>query len=345
MLEFSYKKHILEFNFDARTSRGAIKQHTACYIIVKDKIKNITGYGEASPLQGLSLDATGDFEIKLHNILQLLNEGEPIENLDISGLPSAAFGIETALLDLKHGGKRIVFENDFVLGKPIPINGLVWMADAETMYAQAIEKINAGFNCIKIKVGSLDFDEECRLLEKIRKKHNPFAVELRLDANGAFATDEVFEKLKDLSRFDIHSIEQPIKPGLPDFLEEVCSKSKIPVALDEELIGVGSNQKEKLLKAAKPAYIILKPTLIGGFKQADEWIQAAQKFNIGWWATSALESNIGLNAIAQWVFSKNNPLHQGLGTGSLYKNNIKSPLLVENGKLRYNQKQKWEIEF
>jgi len=217
------------------------------------------------------------------------------------------------------------------------------MADTETMYREAISKIESGFNCIKLKVGALDFDEECRLLEKIRKKYNAFKTEIRLDANGAFYADDVFEKLNNLKRFDIHSIEQPLKPNHHHLMQEVCAKSKISIALDEELITVNINDALNVLKYIKPAFIIIKPTLIGGFNNADAWINAAQQLNIGWWATSALESNIGLNAIAQWVFGKQIKLHQGLGTGSLYTNNIPSPLQVTKGHIVYNKMLQWNV--
>ncbi|MFN4083662.1 MAG: o-succinylbenzoate synthase [Bacteroidia bacterium] len=344
MLKFNYKKHELVFNFDARTSRGEIKKHNAYIIYVCDVLKNITGYGEASPLEGLSIEYSESFEEKLKNIINDLNNGISVDDIFLDDLPSLKFGIETALLDLKHGGKQIIFNNNFIHGEPILINGLVWMADKDKMLQQAFNKINDGFDCIKIKVGSLDFDDECRLLEKIRNQFSSSKIILRLDANGAFDNDDALLKLKELSRFEIHSIEQPIKPNNTELMNEICAKSKIPVALDEELIGVfGSTQKQKLLLQIIPQYIILKPTLVGGFKEADEWIMLAEKHNIGWWATSALESNIGLNAIAQWVFGKYNKLHQGLGTGSLYTNNFNSPLQVRNGKLSYNNAVNWEL--
>jgi len=205
------------------------------------------------------------------------------------------------------------------------------MNDVDAMYQEAIAKIESGFNVIKFKVGALDFDEECRLLEKIRKQYSAFKITLRLDANGAFQAPEAIEQLKELSRFEIHSIEQPIATGQWDDMERLCMESPIDIALDEELIGLPPAKGAAMLRYINPKYVILKPNLIGGVAIADEWIAVAQKQDIRWWATSALESNIGLNAIAQWVSTYKNPLHQGLGTGSLFSNNFKSPLKLENG--------------
>jgi len=346
MLHYSYHKHDLEFAFDARTSRGDIKKHSAYIIEVYDVLRPKTvGRGEASPLIGLSIDSSNDFENQLKNVIQLLNVGVKKEEIDLNSLPSIRFALETASADLYYGGKMQIFENDFILGKPIAINGLIWMADKHKMLQEAIDKIEKGFDCIKIKVGNLDFDEECRLIEQLRKKYSAFKLEIRLDANGAFATTEAHEKLKELSRFEIHSIEQPIKPNQSDWMKEICAKSPIHIALDEELIGVKVDDLgATLINKIKPKYIILKPTLIGGFSSCEKWINIAQKSNIGWWLTSALESNIGLNAIAQYAAYLKVKNHQGLGTGSLYRNNFQSPLLVENGYLFFSNIKKWIFE-
>ncbi len=282
------------------------------------------------------------FENILNENLRELNEGRRFEDLDLKDLPSLQFGLETALLDFKTGGKRRLFDSSFTSGEPIAINGLIWIAGLEAMLEEADKKIKEGFTCIKFKIGAHDFDAECRMLELVRKKYSAFALDIRLDANGAFRPDEATEKLQLLSRFEIHSIEQPIGAGQLDWMQEICAKSKIRVALDEELIDVDvSTEGSNLLKMVKPAYLILKPTLIGGFAKADQWIALARKYQTGWWATSALESNIGLNAIAQWCATKNNTLPQGLGTGGLYTNNITSPLMVKHGKLIYIAENKW----
>jgi len=345
MLNFSYFKHVLNFNFDARTSRGALREHVAFIIKVVDTKKpQFIAYGEASPLAGLSIDANENFEKDLQTVLNQLNVGVPLELLQLEKLPALNFALETALLDLRNGAMQLIFKSDFLEGKAIRINGLVWISDKESMLKSVAEKVNSGFDCIKLKIGSLDFDDECRLLEDVRKKYLPSKVEIRLDANGAFLAEEALEKLKELSRFEVQSIEQPIKPGQEDSMQEICAKSKIPIALDEELIGRNVElDGKKLLKHIKPKFIILKPTLLGGLAAADKWIEIAQKLEIDYWATSALESNIGLNAIAQWVATKDNSLAQGLGTGSLYSNNFTSPLFIKKGYLDFDKTVKFNL--
>jgi L-alanine-DL-glutamate epimerase-like enolase superfamily enzyme len=239
-----------------------------------------------------------------------------------------------ALLDQRNGGKGFFFESDFTNGKKgIPINGLIWMGRQEKMLEQIKDKLQHGFSCIKIKVGAINFDEEVSLLKFIRQKFPKDVIEIRLDANGAFTNKNVFENLETLSAFDIHSIEQPVKDGQFELMKKICSSSPIPIALDEELIGVKYDNQLKLLQFISPQYIILKPSLLGGFESANRWITFAEQEKIKWWATSALESNTGLSAIAQWVATKNNSLMQGLGTGSLYSNNMPSSLQIRNGYL------------
>ncbi|MFT7591252.1 MAG: O-succinylbenzoate synthase [bacterium] len=296
----------------------------------------ITGIGECSPLHLLSIDDREDYDVYLHQFCKALSEGENIKDLDLGDFPSIRFGLETALLDLENGGRRFVFKTDFVNGKPIPINGLVWMADLDAMYTEAIAKIKEGYSCIKFKVGQHDFDAECRFLEKIRAHSDAFKLEIRLDANGGFLKDDAMQQLQDLHRFGIHSIEQPIQPKLWDDMAKLCLESKIDIALDEELIGVNVSKNGKaLINHIKPQYLILKPNLIGGFSVSDEWINLSQRNHTGWWATSALESNIGLNAIAQWVSQYDTEMPLGLGTGSLFTNNISSPLAVKQQSLIY----------
>lgn len=340
---YTYKKHLLEFNKPATTSRGSLQTHTVYYILKTDALTQKIGIGEAAPLKGLSIDAVDNFETYLQLVLNQLNNGFKLEDIDLENWPSIQFAIETALADLKFGGERKIFENDFILNKPIPINGLVWMNKANEMLEEASQKIEAGFNCIKFKIGALDFDEECRLLEKIRSRYNAFKLEIRTDANGAFANADVFEKLNELKRFELHSIEQPIKAKQLDFMQEVCAKSPIPIALDEELIGIKEQDIKPLLHHVKPPYIILKPTLLGGLAKSNFWINKANEIGINWWLTSALESNIGLNAIAQFCSSLNTQMPQGLGTGSLYKNNIDSPLTVSKGFIYYDLNKKWDL--
>jgi o-succinylbenzoate synthase len=352
-LRASVSKKVFEFNFTARTSRGRMKDRASWFIKLWDESNpSVFGLGECAPLPGLSIDDKPDYEAVLNRVAEnvsALKTGSSALLPEAAALvppefPSILFGLETALLDLKNGGKRVIFDNNFLASKPIPINGLVWMGDLDLMLQQASIKIEEGFRCIKIKVGGLNFEKECDILHYIRRKYYREEITLRLDANGAFKTEEALYKLHDLSKFKIHSLEQPIKPGQPE-LEELCRKSPIPIALDEEMIGLSSAEaKKELLAKVKPQYIIVKPSLHGGIQGSQEWISIAESLNIGWWITSALESNIGLNAICQ--FTANYPVTtpQGLGTGSLYENNFESPLEVKKGELFYNPKLSWNLE-
>lgn len=352
-LQASFTKRVFTFNFVARTSRGRMTNRTSWFVKIWDEAKpEIFGLGECAPLPGLSKDDNPEFEQMLTSCLEkisalTLNHStllDDVSSLVPSGFPSIVFGLETALLDLQNGGKRIIFNNSFLQSKPIPINGLVWMGDLDVMLQQASIKIEEGFHCIKVKVGGLNFEKECDILQYIRKKYFREDITLRLDANGAFKVDEALYKLYDLSKYKIHSIEQPIKPGQPE-LEELCRKSPIPIALDEELIGVESvDDKTTMLNRIKPQFIIIKPTLHGGIKGSQEWIAVAESLGIGWWITSALESNIGLNAICQLTANYPIQLPQGLGTGMLYEDNVPSPLEVARGEIFYNPKLVWEVD-
>ena len=336
----TFFRKVFNFNFKARTSRGLMKDKTSWFIRMADeRTPDVAGLGECGPLPGLSIDHRSDFEEKLAGIIEQINSASlSTENGDIlrfvsPEFPSIRFGVETALLDLRNGGKRIVFDNGFIQGEPIPINGLIWMGDMDFMMDQINKKIAAGFKCIKLKVGGLDFDRECDILHYIRKRYFRNDITLRLDANGAFKVDDVLYKLEELSKFRIHSIEQPIKPSLGE-MEELCRKSPIPVAFDEELIGRNTRlEKKQLLEKLKPRFIVLKPTLHGGFQGCEEWISIAESLQVGWWITSALESSVGLNAICQFTANYRPSLPQGLGTGSIYVNNIASPLTVSDGEI------------
>jgi o-succinylbenzoate synthase len=343
-LQSSYFQKTFQFGFKARTSRGLMKDKSSWFIrLWDDSDPTVYGIGECGPLKGLSPDFTPDFESTLARVLSKLNGANlaevQSESMDIlnklvpPSFPSLLLGLETAVLDLANGGKRVVFQNEFSNGKPIPINGLIWMGDMDFTMSQINQKVAEGFRCIKLKVGGLDFDRECDVLQYIRKRYFRENIELRLDANGAFKVDDVLYKLNELAKFGIQSIEQPLKAGLPE-TEELCRKSPIPVGFDEELIGVvGAEAKEALLTRLKPGYIILKPTLHGGFSGCAEWIRIAERMGIGWWITSALESNVGLNAIAQFTANYLVTIPQGLGTGMIYENNIDSPLRVKNAQL------------
>ena len=335
-LQYTIKDHTLEFIRDAKTSRNTFKERKIHLVELLDPVTGSKGIGEAAPLQLLSVDDVPDYKDHLEALTGQLCEGTPYNELELENFPSIAFGLETALLDLHNSNGRL-FSTPFTQGEAsIPINGLVWMSDLEEMEKEAFRKVEEGYNCIKFKVGAQDFDGECRMLESIRKQHSAFNLEIRLDANGAFDPSEAPEQLKELRRFEVHSIEQPIGPRLWDDMARLCHNPLIPIALDEELIGLKPAQyAEKMLKTVRPQYLILKPNLIGGLAASDLWIEFAQKMGIKWWATSALESNVGLNAIAQWVSQYDNSLHQGLGTGKLYCNNLPSLLVLKSGRMYF----------
>lgn len=332
----SFEKHLLKFKKPAGTSRGFLLEKPCWLLKIKDNEQGIEGIGECSIIPGLSIDNELLIDEWLHAVCNKINETQNLSEHfpGLEKFPAIQLALESAILDLKGGGKRVLFDNPFSRGEEgIKINGLVWMAGVEDMFGQAKDKIETGFSTLKFKIGAIDFEAELNLLQKVR---NAFGqeIEIRLDANGAFSNDEALAKLERLSKFHIHSIEQPIKPGNWAEMQKICKNSPIPIALDEELIGIaGTGQKTELLKTTQPQYIILKPSLIGGFKAADEWIALAEEKSTGWWATSALESNIGLNAISQWTAEKNPGLPQGLGTGGLYVNNFPSGLKTIREKL------------
>ena len=299
---------------------------------------DVFGIGECGLFKGLSADDVVDYEDCLSRAC-----ADPLAPLP--QMSSIRMGFETALADFNNGGKRSVVKSDWQSGTTsITINGLIWMGDKSTMLSRVREKIERGFKILKLKIGGIDFEEELSILKLIRDTYSDSDLEIRLDANGSFSTADALQRLDRLSRFDIHSIEQPIAAGQYDDMARICRLSPILVALDEELIGFRSDgEMEQILDAIKPQYIILKPTLCGGFERSDKWVELAENKGIGWWATSALESNIGLNAIAQWISSKDNPLAQGLGTGELYNNNIPSPIHMSADKLKYDINSDWLI--
>ena len=324
----------LQFKFPAGTSRGVLLHKPSSFLIIEKD--GFTGIGECSTIPDLSIDPQETYYQKLDDVCRLLNEGVAPKNIDLLAYPSIAFGLETALLDLKANGLKCLFSSEFTDGKVgIPINGLVWMGDKDFMQKQIREKIAAGYHCIKLKVGAIDFETELEILSGIRQQFSPADMEIRVDANGAFNPSDALQKLERLAAFSIHSIEQPIRQGLLEAMAELCKQSPVPIVLDEELIGVNPLDRESIIENIKPAYIILKPSLLGGFSASEDWLRLAENYNVGWWITSALEANIGLNAIAQWTSILNSPMPQGLGTGQLYHNNIPSPLTIENARLFY----------
>lgn len=337
------RQHILEFKRPSGTSRGILNTKETWFLILEENGKK--GIGECAIFRGLSYDDRLGYSDKLEWVCENIHMGKDALWEALREWPSIQFGVEQAFLSLASDNPMVLFPSSFTNGEDaIPINGLVWMGDEQFMKEQIDEKIAQGFNCIKLKIGAIDFEKECELLSYIRSQFSPEVMEIRVDANGGFHSSEALNKLNKLSSFKLHSIEQPIKQKQADSMSVLCLKSPLPIALDEELIGVVNyNDKEKLLKKIQPKYIILKPSLVGGFKGSEEWIEIAEKIEIGWWITSALESNIGLNAIAQWTYTLKNSMPQGLGTGGLFTNNINSPLYVENGHLKNNPTIPWDL--
>jgi len=334
MLKARYFTHTLEFTRPAGTSRGSLHQKPAWYIRLEDK-EGRAGWGEVGFIPGLSLEDPRDMDLRLDHLCKLINRGEMDPRQELPAQPGARFALDTALRDLEGGGRRLLFESAFSRGKQgIPTNGLIWMGEKDYLLEQIRQKSQEGYRVLKMKVGALDFRTEVELLDQLRSQFDEQALELRLDANGAWSAAEALPRLFALSAFRIHSLEQPIAAGQPGEMARICASSPIPIALDEELIGIhGEKAKGELLEAIKPSYIILKPGLMGGLHAADQWIEVAGEKGVHWWATSALESNLGLNAIAQWVAAKGPSLPQGLGTGMLYHNNLPSPLELRGDEL------------
>ena len=336
----SYHKYILNFRRPSGTSRGIMNEKETWFIILEKDGKK--GIGECGILRGLSIDDRPDYEEKLKWTCANIQLGKDKLWEALLEYPSIQFGVEMAFQSLGSENPFLLFPSEFTSGeKYININGLVWMGTEAYMKEQIEEKLAAGFRCIKLKIGAIDFDTELQLLRFIRQYFSPEQIEIRVDANGAFTSNLALDKLLQLSEFKLHSIEQPIAKNNTDRMAELCKITPFPIALDEELIGVFNlAEKEELLLKIKPQYIILKPSFVGGFRGAQEWISLAEKHNIGWWITSALESNI-----AQWTFLQHNLMPQGLGTGALYTNNFDCPLTVSEGQLWYDKTIKWQFDF
>lgn len=342
-MKAAYEKYTLRFKNPATTSRNTMTEKETYFIKIWDEENpRKFGVGEAAIFRGLSADDTPGYEEKLREVCTKIDK---IDKTDLSRWSSIRFGVETALADYYGGGTRMLYDTPFSRGESgIRINGLIWMGNKEEMKNRIAEKLAAGVKCMKLKIGGIDFESELTLISEIRKNFSPLDLELRLDANGAFKPEEALKKLATLSRYSIHSIEQPIAAGQWRQMARICAESPIPVALDEELIGVEETAcKKALLDTISPQYIILKPTLCGGFSGADEWIKLSEERKTGWWATSALESDIGLNAIAQWVTSHPVKMPQGLGTGMLYTNNIPSPLRCKGDMLMLDKNGTWNL--
>lgn len=341
LMKAEYDSYRLDFKTPSRTSRE-VMHHKYTYFVRLTR-EGRQGFGECALFKGLSCDDRAGYEDKLRETCKCVEHGELP---DLKDWPSIRFGIETALKSLGNGGDGFtVFPSLWADGEAsMRINGLVWMGSAEEMTQRVALKLKDGFKCIKLKIGGVDFNDEIAILRMLRNRFGEDVLEIRLDANGAFSKEDAMGKLERLSKYKIHSIEQPIKAGDYQSMARICRESPIAVALDEELIGINEvEEKTELVKVIKPAYIILKPALCGGFSGADEWIDAAEANGVGWWVTSALESNIGLNAIAQWVYCKHPVMVQGLGTGNLYVNNIESPVTVKGEEIFVDRDRSWKI--
>jgi o-succinylbenzoate synthase len=335
-----------EFLRPATTSRGTF-HHKKVYFIVlyHTDDPSIAGIGECSLFPGLSHDDNKGFEARLKQTVDRINEGEYGSDPGLADWPSIGFALETAWKDIRVMGTKIFYPSGFTEGKDaIDINGLIWIGSREDISRQIRQKIEDGFTCLKIKIGALKFDDELEILESLRKEYPADELEIRVDANGAFKPRQALEMIKILSAYKLHSIEQPIPPGHTDTLAALCESSPVPIALDEELIGKHTSlERRKLLEAIRPQYLVLKPGLLGGLAACSEWIRMAGERNIGWWITSTLETNIGLNAIAQWTYTLKSPMTHGLSTGSLYVANIPSPLYLYGERLCYDPERNWDL--
>lgn len=335
-MRVAFAPYLLKFRNPAGTSRGVMTEKPTFFIKLYDESEpSRFGIGECSVFPGLSPEADGRYVYKLMELLANIALGR---DTDLSRHSSIRFGLEQAIRDFAGGCRHVYYPSSFTDGKTsIVINGLVWMGDFDEMISRIDEKVSAGFRCIKLKIGAIDWKKEVEMIEYVRKRYSDSELEIRVDANGGFPLDSALARLKRLADLGVHSIEQPIPAGNAELMAFLCSVSPVPIALDESLIGVyGRDDKVALLDEVSPAYIILKPSLCGGFSGAEEWISLARERGIGWWVTSALESNVGLNALAQWTATLDTSMPQGLGTGGLYTNNLRCPLRLESDSLRYD---------
>ena len=341
-MRLEFAPYLLQFKEPGGTSRGVLTEKPTFFIKVYDeKDPSHFGIGEAAVFPGLSPEADGNYVWKLTELMANVAIGR---ETDLSHHSSIQFGLEQAIYDYSNGCKGIYFPSKFTEGeKTIEINGLVWMGDFEKMMERIDLKIKEGFTCIKLKIGAIDWASELEMIKILRKNYSKEDLMIRVDANGGFDFKSCLEKLEELAKLEVQSIEQPIKTGNPEKMKELCSLSPIPIALDEELIGISSTEERKhLLEEIHPQYIILKPALCGGFSGASEWIKEAEDHKIGWWITSALESNVGLNAIAQFTSAVNASGPQGLGTGNLFTNNFKTQLSLKRDQLSFNPEIPWD---
>lgn len=335
-MRLQFAPYVLKFKQPAGTSRGVLLEKITCFIRIFDENDpSQFGIGEAAIFPGLSPEADDRFFYKLMELQANVRIGKAT---DLTKFPSLQSGFEQSIRDFTGGCHGIYFNSPFILGQSsIEINGLVWMGSFEEMINRIEEKLSVGFHCIKLKIGAIDWRKEVEMIQYIRDRYDRKQLEIRVDANGGFDMDNAIPRLQRLYDLGVHSIEQPIKAGTPELMRFLCEVSPLPIALDEELIGkFTTEEKRSMLDTIHPAYIVIKPSLIGGFSGAEEWISLAEERGIGWWITSSLESNIGLNALAQWVATLNTSMPQGLGTGALFTNNAESPIYMNGDRLCYN---------
>ncbi|MEZ4808521.1 MAG: o-succinylbenzoate synthase [Flavobacteriales bacterium] len=346
MIAARWIERTLEPRFELGTSKGPINARTVWYLLAwHTERPAIMGIGEAALFPGHSKEFPADVRTKSIELCADTSDWQQRLNTDLVDVPSVRFAVEQCLRDLEVSGTKQLFPSDFTLGqRAIPINGLVWMGDKVTMKQRIREQIDKGFTTVKMKIGAIGIDDELELLTAVRTEFDARTITLRVDANGAFDQRTVRGVLQRLSDLQVESIEQPIAPGLYEAMAELCADTPIPIALDEDLIGVNHlDNKRDLLDTVRPQYIVIKPSLVGGWAAAQEWIDLAMQRDIGWWITSALESSIGLNAIAQWTATLPIDRPQGLGTGTVYANNIPAPLEVKAGALWFRPEQGWDL--
>jgi o-succinylbenzoate synthase len=356
-VKFEIKKHCLDFNFEAGTSRGILTNKNSYFVkIGHPENPKIYGIGEAGPLKGLSPEFDEDCSLAFQQVISAISKVDLPNQLEEIPYwlsentieePSFRMAIEMAIRDFIIQKNGIYFENSFSRGRTtLPINGLIWMGETPFMESQIEEKLKQGYTCLKLKIGAIDFEKELLILKKLRERFSKEKLTIRVDANGAFDIKDANFKLEKLQAFDLHSIEQPIKAGQWKDMAQLIKQKILPIALDEELIGVSNPEiQAELLQSIQPAYIIVKPSLLGGFSASDQWIQLAKKFHIDWWITSALESNIGLQAIAQFTAEYDIKIPQGLGTGQLYTNNYESGLNISEGHINFDSNFNRKIPF
>ncbi len=346
MIRAAWKEITLTPRFELGTSKGPINARTVWYLIAWNEDRpEVKGLGEAALFPGHSKEFPADVKTKLLELCLDTSNWVQRLNDDLVDVPSVRFAVEQCLKDLDASGSKILYPSAFTLGKQgIAINGLVWMGDKITMKQRIREQIASGFTTVKMKIGAIGIEDELELLKTVRSEFSAKDITLRVDANGAFNARNAMDVLQRLADLQVESIEQPVAPGLYEVMAELCERSPIPIALDEDLIGLNTRDaKADLLANVKPQHIVIKPSLVGGWAAAEEWIALATARNIGWWITSALESSIGLNAVAQWAATLDTRVAQGLGTGSVYADNIPSPLLAAKGELRYRPEVDWDL--